>query len=161
MAESSADRLDALHTMVTQAKAVPMSASCMINRAEALALIEAARDAVASDLVEAREIAERTPPEVQQAQEQADRIIAEAEQKAQRLVDESEVLDAARTRASEVEQQANDDADGLRREADVFVDGRIAALEAGLQKTLSQVQTMRARLAARSGLDAGEDAADA
>lgn len=159
MAESSADRLDALQTLVAQAKAVPMSASCMINRAEALALIEAARDAVASDLNEAREIAERTPPEVQQANLEAERIVAEAREQAARLVEESAVLDAARTQASEVERRANDDSEGLRREADVFVDGRIAALEAGLQKTLSQVQTMRARLAARSGLDA--EAADA
>lgn len=159
MAESSADRLDALQTLVAQAKAVPMSASCMINRAEALALIEAARDAVASDLNEARKIAERTPPEVQQANLEAERIVAEAREQAARLVEESAVLDAARTQASEVERRANDDSEGLRREADVFVDGRIAALEAGLQKTLSQVQTMRARLAARSGLDA--EAADA
>ncbi|MCW3157334.1 hypothetical protein [Micropruina sonneratiae] len=156
MAESSADRLDALHTMVEQAKAVPMSASCMINRAEALALIEAARDAVAGDLAEARELAERTPPEVQQARQEAERVLAEARERADQLVEESAVLDAARSRAAELEQQAGADAEGLRREADVFVDGRIAAFEAGLQKTLSQVQTMRARLAARSGLDAGD-----
>ena len=51
-------------------------------------------------------------------------------------------------------QQADAEADALRKEADVYVDGRIAAMEAGLQKTLSQIQTMRARLASRSGLDA-------
>ena len=46
--------------------------------------------------------------------------------------------------------------EGLRREADVSVDGRIAAMEAGLQKQLTQLQTIRARLATRSGLDADE-----
>ena len=39
MAESSADRLNALQQLIEQGKAVPMSASCVINRAEAVALV--------------------------------------------------------------------------------------------------------------------------
>ena len=45
------------------------------------------------------------------------------------------------------------DVEALRREADAYVDARIASFEAGLQKTMSQVRTMRDRLATRSALD--------
>lgn len=45
------------------------------------------------------------------------------------------------------------DADALRREADTYVDARIAAFEASLQKTLAQVRVMRERLSRRSALD--------
>lgn len=159
MAESTAERLDALQRMIEQAKAVPMSASCMINRAEALELVAAARTALAGELDATRAAAEASPSVLERAKEQAAEVVREAEEKANRLVEDSEVLRAARDRADGLRQQADAEAGALRKEADVYVDGRIAAMEAGLQKTLSQIQTMRARLASRSGLDA--DAATA
>ena len=45
------------------------------------------------------------------------------------------------------------EAEALRREADAYVDTRIATFEASLQKTMGQVRTMRERLASRSSLD--------
>ncbi len=154
MAESTAERLDALQRLIEQAKAVPMSASCMINRAEALGLIEALRSTVGAELDAARQAAEASPPVLERAREEAAQVVRLAEERAQRLVDSAEVLSTARRRADELRRQAATEADALRKEADIYVDGRIAAMEAGLQKTLSQIQTMRARLASRSGLDA-------
>jgi len=156
MAESAADRLAALQTVVEQAKAVPMSASCMLNRAEALALIESARAAVSDELAAARDAAESSPPALERAKQEADQIVRAAEQKASDLVESSHVLETARRRASDLEEQAISEADALRKEADLYVDGRIAAMEAGLQKTLNQIQVLRSRLASRSALDAGE-----
>ncbi|MFT4295339.1 MAG: hypothetical protein QM582_07995 [Micropruina sp.] len=157
MAESTAERLDALQRMIEQGKAVPMSASCMINRSEALGLVTAVRAALTEELDAARQAAEASPPVLERAKQEAADVVRAAQQQAEQLVESSAVLQAAQRRAEQVEQQAAAEADALRREADVYVDGRIAAMEAGLQKTLSQIQTMRARLASRSGLD--DDAA--
>jgi len=55
MAEPAAAQLEALSALVQQAKAVPMSASCMVNRSEALALIESARTALTDELTAARD----------------------------------------------------------------------------------------------------------
>ncbi len=154
MAESTADRLDALQRLIEHAKAVPMSASCVINRAEAVALVTAARAALSADLESTRAQAEATPSVLERAQRQAVDLVRDAEERAGRLVSDSEVLQAAHRAAEELQQRSETEADALRREADVYVDGRVAALEAGLQKTLSQIQTMRSRLASRSGLDA-------
>ena len=62
-------------------------------------------------------------------------------------------MEAARSKAAQLEAKALADVDALRREADAYVDARIASFEAGLQKTMSQVRTMRDRLATRSALD--------
>lgn len=153
MADATTDRLDELQSLVATAKAVPMSASCMINRADALALIAALRSAVADDIAAAAETAQANPPEVERARAEADQIVRAAKRRADELVSASEVLTTARRRADELDQRAIADAEELRKEADLYVDGRMAAMEAGLQKTLTQVQTMRSRLAERSGLD--------
>ncbi|MFT3861540.1 hypothetical protein [Micropruina sp.] len=158
MAESTENRLLALQALVEQAKAVPMSATCMVNRAEVLALIEQALTSHADELSAAKDEANASPPVLQRARVEAEQIVQAAEAKAEQLVEAASVLTTARERAGELESKAIAEADGLRREADVYVDGRMATLEAGLQKTLSQIQTMRARLAARSGLD-GEPSA--
>ncbi|MFT4226231.1 hypothetical protein [Micropruina sp.] len=154
MPESSADRLNALQQLIEQGKAVPMSASCMINRADALALVAAVRSALTDELDAARLAAEASPPVLERAKAEAEEVVRAAQQEAERLVEASEVLQAAQQRADALRAETDAEAEALRKEADVYVDGRIAAMEAGLQKTLSQIQTMRARLASRSGLDA-------
>lgn len=156
MSESTAARLDALQALVLQAKAVPMSASCMLNRAEVLGLIEALKATHAEELAAAKSAANASPPALERARTEAAQIVQAAEQKAKYLVESSQVLVTARRRAGDLEARAIADAEGLRREADLYVDGRIAAMEAGLQKTLSQIQVMRSRLARRSGLDGDE-----
>lgn len=154
MPDSSADRLNALQQLIEQGKAVPMSASCMINRADALALVAAVRSALTDELDAARLAAEASPPVLERAKAEAEEVVRAAQQEAERLVEASEVLQAAQQRADALRAETDAEAEALRKEADVYVDGRIAAMEAGLQKTLSQIQTMRARLASRSGLDA-------
>ena len=154
MSETTADLLGRLRAMVQEAKGVPMSASCMVNRAEALALVAAVRSALTDELDAARLAAEASPPVLERAKVEAEDVVRAAQQEAERLVEASEVLQAAQQRAEALRAETDAEAEALRKEADVYVDGRIAAMEAGLQKTLSQIQTMRARLASRSGLDA-------
>lgn len=154
MSESTVEQLDALQQLIEQGKAVPISASCMINRADALALVAAARSALTDELDAARLAAEASPPVLERAKAEAEAVVRAAQQEAERMVEASEVLQTAQQRADALRAETDAEAQALRKEADVYVDSRIAAMEAGLQKTLSQIQTMRARLATRSGLDA-------
>ena len=62
-------------------------------------------------------------------------------------------MEEARRKAHLLEQKSVAETEALKREADTYVDSRIASFEAGLQKTLAQVATMRARLSTRSSLD--------
>lgn len=153
MVERTNEVLRQLRQVVESAKAVPMSASCMVNRAETLALIEQAREALASDVGEAQRVTATSLETLERAQQEAAQIIASAEERAQFLAGQTPVMEIARKKAAQLESKALADAEALRREADAYVDARIASFEAGLQKTMSQVRTMRDRLASRSALD--------
>lgn len=153
MVERTNDVLTQLRQLVTGAKAVPMSASCMVNRAEVLSLVDRATEALADDTGEAKRVAATSLETLERAQEEAAQIIASAEEKAAFLASQTPVMELARKKAAQLEAKALADAEALRREADAYVDSRIASFEASLQKTMSQVRTMRDRLASRSSLD--------
>jgi hypothetical protein len=145
--------LNELREVVAGAKSVPMSASCMINRAEMLTLIDKARDALAEDVQEAQRVTATSLETLERAQVEAQQIVAAAEDRAVYLATQDQVFEEAQRKATALEQKALADAEALRREADAYVDSRIATFEASLHKTMSQVRTMRERLARRSSLD--------
>lgn len=134
-----AEALGALRALVEQAKGVPMTSNVMVSRADLLSLLDQADAAVglAGGAPESED-----DQAVGDARAEADRIVAEAQDRADSLVAESEVV-----RAAETEAQA------FKHEADTWVDGRLSELEAGLQRTLEQIETMRERLHQRSRLD--------
>ena len=88
---------------------------------------------------------------------QAERITEEAKERAAELATETEVIKVAQQKAAQIVAEAETDAAALRREADAFVDSRMASFESVLARTTSQVRTARARLAERSRLDRHED----
>jgi len=153
MVERTTEVLRELRELVNNAKAVPMSASCMVNRAQALELIEKATQALSADVGEAQRVTATSLETLERAQAEAAQIIASAEEKASYLASQTPVMEEAKRKAAALEAKALADADGLRREADAYVDTRIATFEASLQKTMGQVRTMRERLASRSSLD--------
>ncbi|MGC3954104.1 MAG: hypothetical protein QM804_07620 [Propionicimonas sp.] len=159
MADRTQAVLANLRDLVQGAKAVPMSASCMVNRAETLALIEKAITALADDTKEAERVTATSLETLERAQEEAAQIIKAAEEKAAYLAGATPVMEKAKAQAAELERRSIAEAEALRREADAYVDGRIASFEAALQKTMGQVQTMRVRLARRSQLDDNETTA--
>jgi hypothetical protein len=142
-----------LRNLVSGAKAVPMSASCMINRAEALGLIDKAAAALGEDVQEAQRVTSTSLETLERAQAEAKQIVAAAEERASYLATQGPVVEEAQRKAAMLEQKALADAEALRREADAYVDARIATFEASLHKTMAQVRTMRERLARRSSLD--------
>lgn len=151
--------LSNLRDLVQHAKSVPMSASCMVNRSEVLGLIDKAMDALAEDTREAERVTATSLETLERAQLEAAQIIKAAEDKAVFLAGSTPVMEAARAKAAELERRSIAEAEALRREADAYVDGRIASFEAALQKTMGQVRTMRSRLASRSLLDDNETTA--
>lgn len=159
MADRTQVVLASLRELVQNAKAVPMSASCMVNRTETLALIDQAIDALAHDIKEAERVTATSLETLERAQEEAVQIIKAAEEKATYLAGATPVMEKAKAQAAELERRSIAESEALRREADAYVDGRIASFEAALQKTMGQVKTMRERLARRSQLDDSETTA--
>jgi vacuolar-type H+-ATPase subunit H len=141
--------LDALATAVSSARAMPMSSSVLVNRAELLDLVDQARDVLPSQLTRADEVLADADSARVQAQADADALLARARERAAQLVDAEQVVAQARERAEQIVREAEQTAEMLSRDADDYCDRRLADFEIDLGRVLSQVQAGRAKLAGR------------
>ncbi|GAA3806709.1 hypothetical protein [Cellulomonas soli] len=145
--------LDAIASAVEQARAMPMSSSVLVNRAELLDLVDQAHEVLPSQLARADEVLADADAARAAAQAEADGILERARARAAALVEDEAVVRAAHERAAQVVAEAEETAAQLRRDADDYCDRRLADFEIDLGKVLSQVQAGRAKLAGRLGDD--------
>lgn len=154
--ESLTAILDALAATVTRARAMPMSASVLVSRAEVLELVERARAALPGELLQADQVLASADARRAEAEDEAEQVLARARQEAAELVSREQVVAQAREEAERILAEARAEARRLRREADDYCDRRLGEFEIDLGRVLAQVQAGRARLAER--LAAPEDA---
>lgn len=146
-------KLAKLRELVVNARSMPMSASCVVNRHDVLAAIDDVIDNLPDEIAEAQDVIENSRDAVAAGEAEAERITEEAKTRAAELAAETQVIKVAEDKAAEIVAKAEADAAALRREADAFVDSRMASFESVLARTSSQVKTARTRLAERSKLD--------
>lgn len=151
--KTAEESLAALRELVANARSMPMSASCVVNRHQVLAAIDDVIDHLPDEIAEAHDVIENSHDAVAAGEAEAARITEAAKQRAAQLATETEIIKVADQKAAEIVAKAEADAAALRREADAFVDSRMASFESVLARTSSQVRTARARLAERSKLD--------
>jgi cell division septum initiation protein DivIVA len=147
-------RLDALAELVENARAMPMSASCVVNRAEVLDLIEEIRVALPVELAEAGALMARHDGLVAEGRAEADQIIDAAYAEQGRLVGESEVHRQAVIEAERMVLEATAVTERMQQETDEYIDARLANFEIVLQKTLATVERGRSKLGGTSEKDA-------
>lgn len=145
--------LEALVVTVTSARAMPMSSSVLVNKAEMLDLVEQAKAALPSQLTRADALLADSDAARAAARAQAEAIVAEARLEADRLVEAESVTVEAREKAAQILADAQAQAEALRRDADDYCDRRLADFEIDLGKVLAQVQAGRAKLAGRLSSD--------
>lgn len=153
------EKLAQLRQLVLSARAMPMSASCVINRGDVLAAIDEVIDHLPDEISDAQRVIDRSTAKIAEGEAERERIVARAKEEVGRLARESEIVKTAETVAAGIVRDAEQEASALRKETDLFVDSRMASFESVLHKTSSQVRTARARLAERSNLDPTRTAA--
>ncbi len=141
--------LDALAGAVSRARAMPMSSSVLVSRAELLDLVAQARDVLPTQLLEADDVLASADAQRAEVAARAERVLAEAQQRAEELVSTDQVVLAAREEAERILDEARTDAERMRREADDYCDRRLGDFEIDLGRVLAQVQAGRAKLAER------------
>ncbi len=142
--------LDQLHELVTSARAMPMSASALVNRAEVLDLIASAREVVPDQITEADRLVADADALLAGARDEAEQILAAARERAGVLVSQESVVAAAERRAAEIVVAAEESAEKLARDADDYCDRQLAQFEIDLGTIGAQVAAGRARLAERN-----------
>lgn len=140
------ERLDELSEMVASARAMPMSASCIVNRGEVLDVIEDIRASIPNEIREADRLLDDRERVLAEADAEAGRILDDAQAQAAVLVTQEWVYAAAVREAELVRREAEDDAARMRQEVDDYIDAKLAGFEIALNKTLSAVARGRDKL---------------
>lgn len=151
------DRLEELMILVEEAKAVPLSASCMVNRVQVLDLIDEIRRLLPRNLTEADNILSDRRAVILDGQAEADRLLFQAQAEQSRLVSQHEVYLVAVAEAERIRAEAYDEADEQRRQTDDYVDTKLANFEVVLNKTLAAVERGREKLRGRRAYDELDD----
>lgn len=141
--------MEELTQLLQGARSVPMSASVMVNRAEVLDLLDAARAVVPEQIAEADGIVAGAKEVVERAEREAAAAIAAAEERAHALVEEESLVAAARVRAAEIIAAAEVEAKALTDNANDYCDRQLAQLEIELGQIGKQVKAGRTVIQAR------------
>ncbi|AUG79841.1 hypothetical protein CFP65_5130 [Kitasatospora sp. MMS16-BH015] len=140
------NRLDAIVAAVENARSMPMSASCVVNRAELVGLLQSLREALPAELAHAQSVMADHEQVVADAQAQADQIIQGAHSERGSLISDTEVVRRAQAEADRILAEARAEVETKRAEADDYVDSKLANFEVVLTKTLGAVGRGRTKL---------------
>jgi hypothetical protein len=129
-------KLAELRDLVATARPMPLSASCLVNRADVLARIAEIDGALPRQLSEAESVLADADAVIAEAQEQAAEVLAEAAVERDRRLEQTTEGAEAAAWAAQIRAEADADAAARMAETDDYVDSRLAHFEVILEKTL-------------------------
>lgn len=161
MASGVNELLDMLFDMIEEAKNVPLSGDrCMVERSEALDLIDEIRNAFPMELAEARKLIAARNDYLASAKREGDLIIQQAQERAKQLIAENQILAAAKRESEEVRRDAESKARELKQAANRYCDDALRRTEEAVAEAYDEIKKSRSRFrAAASGMDAPQNQA--
>ena len=145
------ENIEAAIAIVEEARSVPLSASCVINRSEILKLLDQIKASFPNDLAKAIAIQREKESIIEEAHAQSDAIMQQARDEVSRLVEQTTIVSSARKEAARILAEAKTESDRDREEIEEYIDSRLANLEVILNKTLDVISKGRDQL---SGVEA-------
>ena len=143
------DRLGDLRRLVDEGRAMPMSASVMVNRNDLLQRLDDLERAVREALADADRVTADKDAVVDEGRREAESLVAQARDEQLRMASATEVARQAQEQADDELARARTEAAALREETDAYVDHQLAGFEVALERTLDTVRRGRQRLAVR------------
>jgi len=154
------EKLQSAITMVNEARAVPLSASCVVHRGELLGILEEINQALPADLANAKKLLANREHIVEEGRQSAEQLISHAREEVARMVEQTAIVAAAREESARLIEEAHLKVEQEREEVDAYIDSRLATLEVILNKTLEAVNRGRERLSGASDKDVLSQLAD-
>lgn len=154
------EKLQSAITMVNEARAVPLSASCVVHRGELLSILEEINQALPADLANAQKLLANREGIIEEGRASAEQLVAHAREEVARMVEQTAIVAAAREESARLIEEAHLQVEKEREEVDAYIDSRLATLEVILNKTLEAVNRGRERLAGASDKDVLSQLAD-
>jgi len=140
------DRIDEIISVVENARNVPMSRNCMIDRGELIGLLEHLRTELPAELRRAVALLDERDKILDAGQREADRMIAEAEAEHHRLVSHNGGVVSADRESWRLVGGARAEAQRLRDEVDEYVDTTLASFEQFLTRSLASIERGRDKM---------------
>ncbi|MFC1435905.1 DivIVA domain-containing protein [Streptacidiphilus sp. N1-3] len=150
-------KLDEITSTVENARSMPMSASIVVNKAELIAMLAEVREALPTELAQAQQTVQQGDQVVEEARREADRIVQEAQNERARLISGTEIAMHSQAEADRILAEARSESEEERREADDYVDSKLANFEVVLTKTLGAIGRGRQKLRTGGAPVEGED----
>jgi len=135
-----AGRLQQLEQLVLEAKSMPLSSSVLVNREEVLQMLTDMQESLPEEIKQARWIVKDREDLLNKARAEGERIIDQAHEEQRRMALKEEVARRADAEAHAILEAAQDRADAMRREAEDYVDAKLAQFEITLRKILEDTQ---------------------
>ena len=132
--------LDQIEDLVESSRAVPLSASIMVNKAEILDLLAQAREALPEDLVAADAVVADADAVLGRADSAAETRIAEANSRA------SSTLDQANERAAQILADAEEEAERTRSRANEEATALVSQARSDAEATIADANAQAARI---------------
>lgn len=149
----SIEKLSSAITMVEEARSVPLSASCVVHRAELLEILDEARNMLPQDFTKAQNLLASRDAIVEEGRQSAEQLVAMAREEVARMVEQTSIVQAARDESQRILDEARSMAERERQEVENYIDSRLATLEVILNKTMDAVSRGRERLAGADDKD--------
>jgi vacuolar-type H+-ATPase subunit H len=138
-----AARMQQLEELIMEAKSMPLSTSVLINREEALELIQEMRASLPEEIKQARWVVKDREQLLTKARKDAEGVIQQALEEQHRMASQEEVVKSSIREAERILDEARSDARQIRHEAEDYMDQKLAAFEATLTRTVEQIAEIR------------------
>jgi hypothetical protein len=142
-----AGRLEELEELVREAKSMPLSSSVLISRDEVLEMLHGMQESLPEEIKQARWVVKDREELLAKARVEGDRIVEQAREEQRRLALRDQVARRAEEEAGRMLQEAEDTSADMRREAEDYVDAKLAQFEIALRKILEDAQATARALA--------------
>jgi hypothetical protein len=132
-------KIDELIEIVESARAMPMSASCVINRAQVLELLDEFKNGLPDEMDRARRVLSDRESVLEEGRREAERLLERTRGERDSIINNTDISREAHDAASRILSDARREADQIRTDADEYVDQKLANFEVVLTKTLQAV----------------------
>lgn len=139
--------IDQLVEVMEAAKPRALGGGVIIDREQAMRLIEEIRATLPTEIIDAQELLASLESIRSSAVTDAEEIVAQAKVHAGELASEHAVTQEAVLQAEQIVALAETEAENKRAEIDAYVESKLAAFEGVLAKTMDAVSNGRKKLA--------------
>lgn len=140
------DLVDKMEELVINAKSIPFSGNCVLNREELLLLVGMVKANLPNEVKQAKWILNRQHQVIEHARTSANKLMAEAETRVAMMINEHEITLHAKRVGQQMVDEAYAEANDLRRNAREYIQHLLRDSEEHLTGILLEIQKNRSQL---------------